>query len=65
MSVEISIMAESQAFVLVVHIIIGNGGLLYSRINKEQFRQHVKEKLIEVSIFVICCEEVFNLANTG
>ena len=33
-------MAESQAFVLVVHIIIGNGGLLYSKISREQFKQN-------------------------
>jgi len=50
-------MAESQAFVLVVHILIGNTGLLYSRINREQFRQHVKEKLMEVSVFLICVKK--------
>jgi len=46
-------MAESQAFqafVLVVHIIIGKGGSLYSRIN-------MKEKLMEVSIFLICVKK--------
>jgi len=50
-------MAESQAFVLVVHIIIGNGGSLYSRIHREQFRQHMKEKFMEVSIFLICVKK--------
>jgi hypothetical protein len=57
MSVEISIMAESQAFVLVVHIIIGNGGSLYSRIHREQFRQRMKEKFMEVSIFLRCVKK--------
>ena len=49
-------MAESQAFVFVVHI-IDNGGSLYSRINREQFRQHMKEKLMKVSIFLICVKK--------
>jgi len=50
-------MAESQAFVLVVHIIIGNRVSLYSRINREQFRQHMKEKLMDVSIFLTCVKK--------
>ena len=50
-------MAESQAFVRVVCIIIGNGASVYSRINREQFRQHMKEKLMEVSIFLICVKK--------
>jgi hypothetical protein len=63
MSAEISNMAENQAFVLVVHIIIVNGVSLYSRISGEQFRQHIKEKLMEVPIFLVCVKNVLLVIN--
>jgi hypothetical protein len=35
-------------------MVIDNGVSLYSRIDREQFRQLIKENMMEVSVFLIC-----------